>query len=159
MDDSNVIEALQRFADIDDPELDALKQCKTCERFLELRMFRRWNQSPDGHLYTCMECDGLHERLGNYRITVRQFILILQRQGWIDPVCGRLLTPATASVDHDHLCCKKDGSCGKCVRGALCVECNAGMGLLGDDPVRMLAGYKYLTQRYAVPPKEGYRRA
>jgi hypothetical protein len=33
-------------------------------------------------------------------------------------------------IDHDHGCCKKYGSCGKCLRGILCRSCNVLVGNL-----------------------------
>jgi hypothetical protein len=37
------------------------------------------------------------------------------------------------SVDHHHICCPDKSSCGTCVRGLLCNNCNAGYALLGED--------------------------
>ena len=35
----------------------------------------------------------------------------------------------TWNVDHDHACCPEGGrSCGKCIRGLLCMECNKYLG-------------------------------
>lgn len=53
-------------------------------------------------------------------------------------------------VDHDHKCCNDKASCGKCIRGLLCSQCNTAAGLMKDDPVklRLLASYleKYETR-------------
>jgi hypothetical protein len=54
---------------------------------------------------------------------------------------GKVSAPLT--VDHDHNCCPGHVSCGLCVRGFLCPQCNSAAGLLGDDPerARLLASY------------------
>lgn len=48
-------------------------------------------------------------------------------------------------VDHDHNCCPKN-SCGKCIRGLLCTTCNLALGLLQDDPIRILALLEYIEK-------------
>ena len=129
------------------PPLEAdAKQCAFCRRELPIEDFRRWTESEDGHLAVCFDCEGLHERLGNYHLTTQQFFAMLDAQGWKCPVCKKGLTITTVAIDHDHRCCNRDGSCGKCVRGLLDRDCNAGLGLLGDDVATVNAGALYLLR-------------
>lgn len=50
------------------------------------------------------------------------------------------------AIDHDHRCCNRSGSCGKCVRGALCNKHNTALGLY--EMASPWAG-KYLARHQA----------
>lgn len=62
-------------------------------------------------------------------------------------ICG---TREGLVCDHDHDCCPGKRSCGRCVRGALCGPCNRAIGLMQDDPDRLIAAAAYLLQRVNV---------
>ena len=48
-------------------------------------------------------------------------------------------------VDHDHACCpEQTSSCGKCVRGLICHNCNRGLGSFKDDIARLKSSIAYL---------------
>lgn len=49
------------------------------------------------------------------------------------------------TIDHDHRCCFGDLSCGSCVRGVLCMTCNTGLGMFGDDPAQLQRAIDYLA--------------
>ena len=123
-----------------------MKICVICRRKRDLEEFRRLAGAADGHLGFCMQCERLHERLGNYHISVERFIDALEAQGWCCVICGIDLDVSSATVDHDHSCCVMDRSCGKCVRGFPCASCNAAMGLLGDSWQRTLYAAMYLAE-------------
>lgn len=49
-------------------------------------------------------------------------------------------------IDHDHLCCSESWSCGKCIRGVLCSNCNTAIGLLGDDIILLKNAIAYIKR-------------
>ena len=51
---------------------------------------------------------------------------------------------AVARVDHDHACCPGNKSCGKCVRGLLCGDCNNCLGKFQDSEKTLLNAVRYL---------------
>lgn len=74
-----------------------------------------------------------------FNLTVIQLDMTLIRGCQI---CG---SKERLHVDHDHSCCSNSGeSCGKCVRGALCSNCNTAIGLLGDDVGLLSSAIIYL---------------
>lgn len=69
-------------------------------------------------------------RLRRYNLTGDQFNRLVESQG---NVCGMCREPFKAGrricIDHDHACCPdRERSCGKCVRGVLCLRCNTTLG-------------------------------
>lgn len=83
-----------------------------------------------------------------YRLTLERFNALLEAQGGICavPHCGATTPGGKGSwhVDHDHRCCPGRYSCGKCIRGLLCYNCNIGLGQFGDDPARLRGALMYL---------------
>jgi hypothetical protein len=37
-------------------------------------------------------------------------------------------------IDHDHECCAGSYGCNNCVRGYICMQCNAALGMVNDSP-------------------------
>jgi len=75
-------------------------------------------------------------------------------------VCSNLECRSTERLhlDHDHSCCDNNVSsaghlvsCGKCVRGWLCGNCNSAMGLVGDDPARLQGLIDFLLANEKTP--------
>jgi hypothetical protein len=69
-------------------------------------------------------------KLSRYGLAQRQFDLLLEIQRYS---CAMCLTPFDEAlpvfIDHDHACCSDEkSSCGKCVRGLLCLSCNTALG-------------------------------
>lgn len=64
-----------------------------------------------------------------YNTTVEEYRDKLILQSGLCAICGHLShhhgTLQRLQVDHDHICCDlKTKSCGKCLRGLLCADCN-----------------------------------
>jgi hypothetical protein len=58
---------------------------------------------------------------------------MLEDQGHACAICREPFIEQRPRIDHDHNCCKVppngvSRSCGKCVRGLLCVRCNTWLG-------------------------------
>lgn len=90
--------------------------------------------------------DGLRrQRLKKlYQMTDRQYFDLLASQGGGCAICGGPSDAKDFAVDHDHSCCPGRTSCGRCIRGVLCSQCNTALGLFRDDPALMARATDYL---------------
>jgi hypothetical protein len=89
----------------------------------------------------CEECRPFWHQL-KHGLSGKQIKALRQAQHGKCAICGmarRLV------IDHDHNCCSGSHSCGKCVRGLLCHQCNLGIGNLDDNPSLVLKGAYYLV--------------
>lgn len=88
-------------------------------------------------------------RLKRYGLTVDRYEAMLASQQHRCAVCGTDEPGGMYKnwhIDHDHSCCPGNGSCGQCVRGLLCNNCNLAAGYLRDDPARAKSLAEYLTR-------------
>lgn len=83
----------------------------------------------------------------NFQMTPNTFEAIFNMQGRKCAVC-RCSEPTGHgwTVDHDHACCPGEKSCGKCVRGILCMNCNNMLGCARDQVSVLQAGVAYLEK-------------
>jgi hypothetical protein len=68
--------------------------------------------------------------LNRYGLTREQFDQLLDEQGHACAMClSSFEDGQKVCIDHDHACCP-DGkrSCGNCIRGLLCNDCNTALG-------------------------------
>jgi Recombination endonuclease VII len=97
-------------------------------------------------LYTyCTWCMNLRK----FGLNRNTYLEMLDLQGGVCAICGgaQQARATKFAVDHDHLCCPNQSSCGKCVRGLLCNACNAALGMMSDDPKKLRAAAAYLERR------------
>lgn len=59
-----------------------------------------------------------------YKLSLSKYNKKCKEQGGVCEICGRPPKKLPLFVDHDHKCCKKSPTCGKCTRGLLCFICN-----------------------------------
>lgn len=79
-------------------------------------------------------------KLRLYGLTTQQHKAILERQEHQCPVCLKLLAQSTTpSIDHSHA----TGA----VRGVLCRQCNAALGLLEENTDNLQRAIEYLSLR------------
>lgn len=82
------------------------------------------------------------KRLTSHHLTVEQYDTLLAAQNGVCAICEK--RPPT-HIDHDHACCpQNNGSCGQCVRGLLCGNCNTALGKFGDDSATLSRAINYL---------------
>lgn len=90
------------------------------------------------------------QALKKFGLTPESYAAMLEAQGGVCKICKRPETHeyqgvvVQMCVDHDHSCCPGKWTCGKCVRGLLCHDCNAGLGYFEDSIQAMLTAVEYL---------------
>lgn len=123
-------------------------QCKRCRADYAKAYCRKRELEEPGYLRRKYDA----QRDIKYNLAPGGFQDLLERQGGCCAVCGidDPMGHGTWHVDHDHTCCPGEGSCGVCVRGILCSNCNTALGLLGDDVDRLISAATYLMQHVNV---------
>ena len=107
---------------------------------------RRVKKDPEGYRRA-----RINTRLKSvYGISLQEWEELLIAQNGKCAVCKtsialKLDGTQESSVDHDHSCCPGQNSCGKCVRGILCLNCNWGLGQFKDNPDILQAAIDYLA--------------
>jgi hypothetical protein len=113
--------------------------CATCyyhknhDRRLEAH--RAWKRANKEHAKA-------YHRQWVYGITQEEYDARFAQQNGCCAICNEPLL--AVHIDHNHACCSGERSCGKCVRGLLCEDCNRGLGSFHDDPINLLNAIRYL---------------
>lgn len=116
-------------------KFDETRECGGlfCHKKFEIRRYKQQ--------YCSQKCEQTSRVYRKYSITKEEWWRLFDSQGQ-SCVCGKT-EEKKWSLDHDHLCCPYGSSCGKCIRGILCSECNLLLGKVRDssDTLRKLADY------------------
>lgn len=100
------------------------KYCRDCKRFRPPSNFIRNRK-------LCNQCCELRHK---YKLSYSELMAWILLQGGCAG-CGKLeeTDGSILSVDHDHTCCPGLVTCGLCMRGVLCRDCNTSLGRLKDN--------------------------
>lgn len=120
----------------------------------ELRPLKFTLQCPVGWCDKPMRYDAevcrIHSALRKkYGLTVKELLDLYAPGKCANPYCDNT---EPLDVDHDHSCCEMRGSCGKCVRGLLCRDCNHTLGRVHDSPQKLRGLIEYLESWEARRP-------
>lgn len=124
--------------------------CRKCERYLNKTDFPKLRKNGKYLTYTyCIECDNLIGHIGNlknYGLTRDDYVNMEKSQNGVCKICGEPEKyKKRLSVDHDHACCSGSKSCGKCIRGLLCSNCNRVLGQVNDNVETLQTMIEYLN--------------
>lgn len=128
------------------------KTCKTCNETKSITQFYKNSRAADNLMNKCKSCYGMnhgqtieYRRMHRYGLTTEAYQELLNRQGGRCATCG--VPSERFHIDHDHSCCPRMKSCGECVRGLLCFNCNTALGHVKDNPRILLAMVEYLATK------------
>lgn len=134
---------------------ERLTHCKRGHEFTAENI--KYKNGPRGRYRNCRECFRLQRRssrkydpisarirnLAAYGMNNAVFDSWVQSQDNKCKICDESFS-ITPFIDHDRSCCNKPGSCGQCIRGLLCRNCNSGLGLFQDNTKILQKAINYL---------------
>lgn len=100
------------------------KVCNDCKQDLPSSSFYQSKKRSDGLYSYCKECSSIRTKASTFGLSVNATKIML----YSDSKCEICSNTDNLVIDHDHSCCPGKGSCGKCVRGILCINCNLAEG-------------------------------
>lgn len=135
------------------------KTCVKCNENKNIDLFAKGGKYADGRRNYCKKCHSIYvtqylknnpeKRIKNdfkrkfkrHGLSEEQYLFIFNKY---NGKCHACKDRDAVNIDHDHSCCQEAYSCGKCVRGVLCNQCNTALGLLNDDISKIQNLIKYL---------------
>jgi hypothetical protein len=143
-----------------------MKTCTKCKEQKDLAEFPKAKQYKDGVRNECKKCytaymtsyynsnpdkkaakvamnSGKDTNWKRHKITEEQYIIMLNKY---DGKCYSCKDREATCIDHDHSCCNVSRrSCGNCIRGLLCHNCNTALGLMKDNKESILLLVEYIS--------------
>jgi hypothetical protein len=110
------------------------KACTRCGLDKPLGDYHSNATASDGRQSWCKDCTRLHHKAVRYDLTHDE---VRRREAGVCDACGsEFASTRDCHIDHDHET--------EATRGTLCGGCNKALGMVGDDPDRLLALVAYL---------------
>lgn len=125
-------------------EIDSDRECVKCNKVKpadEFPMRRdrlgnlRWRRRA---CKRCLIARAPYQRNYRYGLTPQAYDALLAKQGGHCVLCSET---EGLEVDHDHKCCPKRPTCGKCTRGLLCDSHNRALGYFTTEQLRAACNY------------------
>lgn len=121
--------------------------CKLCGKVVDLRRRGETGRLPRTDTVWCRDCGRSSPealRFHRYGVTPDQYDAATAAGC---PICKRV--GIELHVDHDHNCCPARAfrTCGKCVRGLICGNCNRALGLVRDEVETLRRAIAYLNSQ------------
>lgn len=139
----------------------SVRRCRTCSQDKPLADFNRHPTKRDGIHTQCRTCLSAYKRVLKerdplidrkqalwryYGLSLADYEELLAVQDGVCAICRMPPEPGTnLHVDHDHGCCPGKKTCGNCIRGLLCGDCNLALGCLKDNVDYVSRALLYLT--------------
>ncbi len=134
-----------------DRDIAGNKLCNGCREWKPEADFSVASAARDGLNYLCRRCQASNRMKAKYGIDLDHYEDVLASQGGSCAICPRTLTAGRRlAIDHDHGCCPGEASCGNCIRGLLCPNCNRALGLFQDDSAIMMRAAQYVLRNYSA---------
>ena len=113
------------------------KRCVKCDLLKYASDFYAWGGHTDGYRNWCKDCTYDHRKYHlktKYALSIEDYQAMSDSQGGMCAICNRI--PARLYVDHDHMTNR--------IRGLLCQQCNAALGLFGESVQTLKIAITYL---------------
>lgn len=124
-------------------EKPKIKTCNKCKLEMPATSFYNRKHREDGLSTMCKRCLVNASIASRFRLTIEQYEAMLLRGC---EACGSF---EKLCIDHDHSCCPGQVTCGKCIRGVLCGNCNSAEGFIKS--INQASGLiKYMKEKGAL---------
>jgi hypothetical protein len=82
-----------------------------------------------------------------HNITLEHYNELLEKQNQCCAICNKPQSEFKRrfAIDHNHECCPRIPTCGKCIRGLLCDRCNKGLGHFRENTLILEKALNYMN--------------